>query len=40
MKAILDADDPSLLERIIFTDETIHQLFENPIGGNVYMRCK
>jgi hypothetical protein len=40
MKARLDARDPSLSERLIFTDETKLRLIENQVGSNVYVRCK
>lgn len=39
MKTRLDLD-PGLLQRLIFTDETKLRLFENQVGGNVYVRCK
>ncbi len=39
MKARL-REDPQLLYKLIFTDETNLRLFENEIGGNVYVRCR
>ncbi len=39
MKAKLMAD-PTLLDKLMFTDETKLRIFENQIGGNVCVKCR
>jgi hypothetical protein len=33
-------EDPELLKKLIFTDETKLRIFENSVRGNVYMGCQ